>query len=146
LGAALARHLVTHHAVRHLVLVSRQGPDAPQAPALITELTELGAHVQVVACDVADRASLAQLIAQIPTNCPLTAVIHTAGVLDDGVLTRLSSQHLDTVFGPKVDGARNLHELTRHMPLTMFVLFSSAAGILGSPGQANYAAANSYLD
>jgi acyl transferase domain-containing protein/NADP-dependent 3-hydroxy acid dehydrogenase YdfG len=146
LGAVLARHLVTQHGVRRLVLLSRRGPDTPGASALITELTDLGAHAQVIACDVADRHALAQVIAQIPAQHPLTGVIHTAGVLDDGVLTTLTSQHVDTVFGPKVDGALNLHELTQHTTLTMFVLFSSVAGILGSPGQANYAAANSFLD
>ena len=95
---------------------------------------------------MADRHALAQVIAQIPAPHPLTGVIHAAGVLDDGVLTTLTSQHVDTVFGAKVDGALNLHELTRDTTLNMFVLFSSAAGIVGSPGQANYAAANAFLD
>ncbi|MGB6162063.1 MAG: type I polyketide synthase, partial [Pseudonocardiaceae bacterium] len=146
LGAALARHLVTQHGVRRLVLLSRRGPDTPGASALITELTDLGAHAQVIACDVADRHALAQVIAQIPAPHPLTGVIHAAGVLDDGVLTTLTPQNVDTVFSSKVDGALNLHKLTQHTTLNMFVLFSSVAGILGSPGQANYAAANSFLD
>ncbi|MBW0010513.1 MAG: SDR family NAD(P)-dependent oxidoreductase, partial [Pseudonocardiales bacterium] len=146
LGASLARHLVTRHGVRRLLLLSRRGPDTPSAGALITELTGLGAQAQVIACDVADRHALAQVIAHIPAQHPLTGVIHTAGVLDDGVLTTLTQHHIDTVFDPKVNGALNLHDLTRDTELTMFVLFSSAAGLLGSPGQGSYAAANAYLD
>jgi NADP-dependent 3-hydroxy acid dehydrogenase YdfG len=146
LGGALARHLVTQHGVRQLVLVSRRGVDGAGADALVTELTELGAQVRLVACDVADRHALAEVIAQVPAQHPLTGVIHTAGVLDDGVLTTLTPQHVDTVFRPKVDGALNLHALTRHINVALFVLFSSAAGVLGSPGQANYAAANAFLD
>jgi acyl transferase domain-containing protein len=146
LGGVLARHVVTQYGVRRLVLVSRRGPDATGAGALVAELTELGAQVRVVGCDVADRRALAEVIAGIPAEYPLTGVIHTAGVLDDGVLTALTPQRVDTVFGPKVDGALNLHHITRDMNLDMFVLFSSAAGVLGSPGQANYAAANAFLD
>ncbi|MGH3699982.1 MAG: type I polyketide synthase, partial [Pseudonocardiaceae bacterium] len=146
LGGVLARHLVAQHGVRRLVLVSRRGPDAPEAGAVVADLTELGAQVRVVGCDVADQRALTQVLAGISAAYPLTGVIHTAGVLDDGVLSALTPQRVDTVFGPKVDGALNLHHLTQDMNLDMFVLFSSAAGVLGSPGQANYAAANAFLD
>nr|ABB86410.1 GelC [Streptomyces hygroscopicus subsp. duamyceticus] len=146
LGALTARHLITHHHARHLLLVSRQGPDAPGATDLATELTELGAHVRIAACDTADRGQLAALLADIPADHPLTAVVHTAGTLDDALLTDLTPQRLDTVFRPKVDALTHLHDLTRDHDLTAFVIYSSATGTLGTPGQANYAAANTYAD
>nr|WP_239335129.1 type I polyketide synthase [Frankia sp. CiP3] len=146
LGAALARHLVTEHGVRHLLLTSRRGADAPGAGELHAELTGLGAAVTIHASDAADRASLAAVLAAIPAGHPLTAVIHTAGVIDDGVVESLTPQRVDGVLRPKIDAAWNLHELTAGSDLAAFVLFSSAAGILGSPGQGNYAAANTFLD
>ncbi|WUJ33209.1 type I polyketide synthase [Streptomyces sp. NBC_00386] len=146
LGAILARHLVERHGVRRLVLTSRRGPAAPAAAALSEELTAAGAHVQIAACDVTSRDAVAELIAAVPTEHPLTAVIHCAGVLDDGVVQTLTEDRLDAVLAPKVRGAWHLHELTEHLDLSAFVLFSSIAGVLGTPGQANYAAANAFLD
>ncbi|MEV0416099.1 type I polyketide synthase [Streptomyces sp. NPDC050448] len=142
LGAMTARHLVTAYGIRHLVLAGRRG----HAPELHDELTAMGASVTIAACDTADRAQLEALLRAIPAEHPLTAVVHSAGVLDDGVLTELTPERVDTVLRPKADAAFHLHELTRDLDLSAFVLFSSAAGVLGNPGQANYAAANAYLD
>ncbi|WP_344646449.1 SDR family NAD(P)-dependent oxidoreductase, partial [Streptomyces durmitorensis] len=146
LGALVARHLVTVHGVRHLVLTSRRGPDAPAARQLTADLTELGAGVRVVACDVADRAAVADLLNGIEAAHPLTGVVHLAGALDDTVVESLTPERIDAVLRPKADGAWHLHELTRELPLAAFVLFSSMAGTLGAAGQGNYAAANVFLD
>jgi polyketide synthase 12 len=145
-GSVLARHLVARHGVRHLVLVSRRGPDAPGAADLVGELEAAGARVQVAACDAADRAALAKVIADIPAQHRLSAVIHAAGVLDDAVVTSLTPERVDAVLRAKVDAAWNLHELTRDLDLSAFVMFSSMAGLVGSSGQGNYSAANSFLD
>ncbi|MCQ9134712.1 type I polyketide synthase, partial [Streptomyces hilarionis] len=146
LGALLAHHLVTRHGVRRLLLTSRRGPDAPGAAELADRLTEAGAHVTVAACDIADRGQLAALLADIPAEAPLTAVLHTAAALDDGLIESLTPERIRDVLRPKVTGALHLHELTRGLDLGAFVLFSSMAGTLGAPGQANYAAANTMLD
>ncbi|SFW75669.1 type I polyketide synthase [Amycolatopsis australiensis] len=146
LGTLVARHLVTARGMRRLVLTSRRGPAAEGAKELVEELTAWGADVTIAACDVADRDSLAALLAAVPAEHPLTAVVHTAGVLDDGVVSALTTRQLDTALRPKVDAAWHLHELTAGMDLAGFVVFSSLAGTFGGTGQANYAAANAFLD
>ncbi|WP_156746498.1 type I polyketide synthase, partial [Mycobacterium sp. E1715] len=145
-GSALARHVVRRHDARNLVLVSRRGLDAPGAAELVTELNAAGAQVQVVACDAADREALAKVIADIPVHRPLSGVIHAAGVLDDAVISSLTPERVASVLRAKVDAAWNLHELTRDLDVSAFVMFSSMAGLAGASGQANYAAANSFLD
>ncbi|MGW4378222.1 type I polyketide synthase, partial [Streptomyces albidoflavus] len=150
LGALVARHLVTRHGVRHLLLTSRRGPSAEGAEGLVDELAGLGAEAVVVACDAADREVLAALLATVPESRPLTGVIHAAGVTDDGVLGSLTGERLDTVLRPKIDAAWNLHELTRELAEdrqpAAFVLYSSLASVVGNAGQANYAAGNAFLD
>ncbi|MDL2082137.1 SDR family NAD(P)-dependent oxidoreductase [Streptomyces sp. GXMU-J15] len=146
LGALLARHLVTEHGARHLLLASRRGPDADGAGQLADELRALGAEVGIEAADLADREQAAALLSRVPGTHPLTAVVHAAGVLDDTVVEQLTPERLDAVLRPKLDAAVHLHELTRDLDLSAFVLFSSVAGTLGAPGQANYAAANAFLD
>jgi acyl transferase domain-containing protein/short-subunit dehydrogenase/acyl carrier protein len=146
LGALVARHLAERHGARHLLLVSRSGAAAEGAAGLEAELRELGVNVRIAACDASDRTALAGLLATIPSEHPLGAVVHCAGVLADGTVESLGDAQLERVFAPKVEAAWNLHELTADAELSAFVLFSSAAGTLGGPGQANYAAANVFLD
>uniref|UniRef100_UPI00082BE560 type I polyketide synthase n=1 Tax=Streptomyces hygroscopicus TaxID=1912 RepID=UPI00082BE560 len=146
LGGLFARHLVSAHGVRRLLLVSRRGAEAEGAEQLGADLTAAGATVTWAACDVADREALAATLAAVPAEHPLTAVVHTAGVLDDGVLGSLTPERVARVLRPKVDAALNLHELTRDHELSAFVLFSGAAAVFGAPGQGSYAAANSFLE
>ncbi|MBV6699447.1 SDR family NAD(P)-dependent oxidoreductase, partial [Kitasatospora aureofaciens] len=142
LGGLVARHLVATGRAERLVLVSRRGTEASGMPELVAELEQLGAEVTVAACDVADREELADVLKGVP----LTGVVHAAGIVDDGLATALVSERVESVMRPKADAAWNLHELTRDLDLDMFVLFSSIAGVWGNPGQANYAAGNTFLD
>ncbi len=146
LGALVARHLVVAHGVRSLLLVSRRGIEAQGAPELAGELEALGAHVTIAACDVSDREALEGALKLVPGDAPLNAVVHAAGVIDDGVIESLTPERIDRVLAPKLDAAWHLHELTKDLDLSAFVLFSSAAGALGGAGQGNYAAANAFLD
>ncbi|MFD0634932.1 SDR family NAD(P)-dependent oxidoreductase [Catenulispora yoronensis] len=149
LGALVARHLVTNHGVRSLLLLSRSGPAARGVSSLITDLAHLGARVRVIAADVSDHAALAAVLATATAadpGRPLRGVVHAAGVLDDGTFETLTPERLDTVMRVKADAAWTLHELTADLALTHFVLFSSAAAAFGAPGQGNYAAANAFLD
>ncbi|MFD5429301.1 SDR family NAD(P)-dependent oxidoreductase [Streptomyces sp. NPDC127084] len=146
LGSLVARHLVSEHGVRHLLLISRSGMAAEGAAELVAELSAAGAEVRVEACDVTDRDALAGLLAAIPADRPLRGVVHTAGVADNGVVGALTPDQLDYVLRPKADAAWHLHELTRDLPLTAFVLFSSSSCLVDGPGQGNYAAANLFLN
>ncbi len=146
LGRLVARHLVERHGIRSLILAGRRGPEAPGMEQLEAELRELGAAVRVVSCDVADYEQLSALLDSIPDETPLRGVVHAAATLEDGVIGSLTRERVDRVLAPKLDGAWNLHRLTEHLDLSAFVCFSSVMGVLGGPGQANYAAANTFLD
>ncbi|MEV8515467.1 type I polyketide synthase [Dactylosporangium sp. NPDC051484] len=146
LAGILARHLVARHGVRHLLLLGRRGAATAGVAELVADLTAAGAQVTVESCDVTDRAALDAALSRIPAQRPLTAVVHTAGVLDDGVLTDVTAQRLSGVLRPKVDGTWNLHEATLGTRLRAFVVYSSVAGIFGGPGQSAYAAANLAAD
>ncbi|WP_157877987.1 beta-ketoacyl reductase, partial [Streptomyces torulosus] len=143
LGRLVARHLVTRHGVRDLLLAARRGGDAPGMADLLTELTGLGATVRAEACDVTDRAALAALLDSAPD---LRAVVHTAGTVDDATLTALTPAQVDAVLPVKTEAVEHLHELTADRDLDAFVVFSSLAGTMGGAGQANYAAANAFAD
>ncbi|WP_405534562.1 SDR family NAD(P)-dependent oxidoreductase [Streptomyces sp. NBC_00075] len=146
LGALLARHLVAEHGVRRLLLTSRRGRQAPGADELAAELAGLGAEAVFAACDVSDPAAVAELLAAIPAAHPLRAVVHAAGVVDDGVVAALTPERLSGVLRPKADAAWHLHRATAQLDLKAFVLFSSVAGTYGTAGQASYAAGNAFLD
>nr|WP_245267038.1 type I polyketide synthase [Saccharomonospora piscinae] len=146
LGGQVARWLARMDTPPHLLLVSRRGEDAPGADDLRRELTDCGATVTIASCDAGDRAALAALLADIPEDRPLTAVVHTAAALDDGLIDSLEPAQLGRALHAKATAAWNLHELTEDLDLDAFVLFSSFGGIVGTPGQGNYAPANAYLD
>ncbi|MFH7598911.1 type I polyketide synthase, partial [Streptomyces racemochromogenes] len=146
LGALAARHLVARHGVRHLLLASRRGPQAEGVRELVDELGEQGATVSVVACDLSDREQAEALLASVPAEHPLTGVVHTAGVTDDGVIGMLTPERLARVFAPKVDAVRHLDELTRGLDLDAFVVYSSVSAVFMGAGSGSYAAANAFLD
>ncbi|MFE4600435.1 SDR family NAD(P)-dependent oxidoreductase [Kitasatospora indigofera] len=137
LGVLLARHLVARHGAPHVVLAGRRGVEPPGLRQ------ELGAALTVVACDAGDRGALRDLVASIPD---LRVVVHAAGVVDDAVVGSMTPEQIDRVLRAKADAGWHLHEATEHLDLRAFVLFSSASGVFGAPGQANYAAANAFLD
>ncbi len=146
IGALVARHLVEAGDARHLLLLSRRGGESEGAAELVAELERLGAAVAVTACDVSDRAQLERAIGSIDPENPLGAIVHSAGVVDDGTIESLDAERIAGVFAPKADAAWHLHELTEGHNIAQFVLFSSAAGLLGGAAQGNYAAANAFLD
>ncbi|MFH8983012.1 type I polyketide synthase [Streptomyces varsoviensis] len=146
LAGVVARHLVAAYGVRRLLVLSRRGAQSPGLGELVTELAEQGAETTVLACDVSERQELSEALATVPAEYPLRAVVHTAGALDDGLLETLTPERLRAVLRPKTDAVTHLHELTRGRDLSAFVVFSSAAGVLGSAGQCAYSAANAGLD
>ncbi|MGW1615781.1 SDR family NAD(P)-dependent oxidoreductase [Streptomyces sp. NPDC002285] len=144
-GRNIAR-VLAENGVPRLLLTSRQGAADPRATEVIAELTAFGAEAEVAACDVADETAVAGVLARFGDASPLRGVVHCAGVLADGVMAELTPDRLAHVLRPKVDGAAHLHRLTAGHPLGLFLLVSSAAGVVGNAGQANYAAANVFLD
>ncbi|MDG4533493.1 type I polyketide synthase [Streptomyces sp. AV19] len=145
LGRLMVRHLVTAHGIRHVVVVSRSGSTGDGVTEFAEELRAEGAELLVIAGDAADRAVLEGALASIPAERPLTAVVHMAGVLDDGVLTSLTPERADHVLRPKADAAWHLHELTAGTDVPL-VVFSSLSSVLGPAGQGSYAAANAFVD
>jgi acyl transferase domain-containing protein/acyl carrier protein len=145
LGLAMAKWL-TERGARHLALMGRSGPSASTAE-VVAGLEAGGAQVKVLQADVAEKDQVAAALAELEKDMPpLRGVIHAAGILDDGILLQQDSKRFESVMAPKVSGAWNLHELTSNAPLDFFVLFSSVAATLGTPGQGNYAAGNAFLD
>ncbi|HXS32744.1 MAG TPA: type I polyketide synthase [Solirubrobacterales bacterium] len=146
LGALVATHLVEEHGARNLLLPCVDEAEVSAAAKLKAKLEELGCEVRAELCDPADREQLRALLGSIAPEHPLAVVVHAARVLDDGILAALDPERLERVMRPKVDAAWNLHELTAELELSEFLLFSSSAGVIGGAGQANYAAANAFLD
>ncbi|WP_131626788.1 type I polyketide synthase, partial [Parafrankia sp. BMG5.11] len=145
LGREVARHLVAHHGVRHLVLTVGEAA-VVDTEELRTELAALGAQVRIAGCAAADRSALVEVLAGIPAEQPLTAVVHAVGEVAGGLLETLSADRLGYLLDARIAGAAILHELTRGLDLSAFVVFSSAAGVLGGAGYAGLAAAGSFLD
>ena len=146
LGGLMARHLLIEHGVAHVMLASRRGAEQDGAGELADELRALGSRITLVACDIADRDAVKALIGSVPDEYPLRGIVHAAGVSDDGTVDLSTSAQVDRVLAPKVDGALHLHELSSHLDLSAFVMFSSVLGTLGKAGSSDYAAANAFLD
>jgi acyl transferase domain-containing protein len=146
LGGLTARHLAATGRARQVVLASRSGPAAPGAAGLVAGIAAAGGMARVAVCDAADKDALAGLLGSVPPDCPLTGVVHTAGVIDDGMITSLTPARVAAVMRAKADAAWHLHELTRDADLAEFIVFSSAAATLGGAGQGSYNAANAFLD
>ncbi|KAK3395035.1 polyketide synthase [Podospora didyma] len=146
LGACVARWLASDHGVRDMVLTSRHGMEASGAEALVAELSRLGVRVTAMAGDIAEPDSISSIMAMFSKHRPLRGVVHAAGVADSGVLSSLTPGRCETTIAPKAYGAWLLHQATREMDLDLFLMFSSISGVLGMPGLANYAAANTFLD
>lgn len=146
LGAHVARWLARKHGVRDVVLTSRHGMETPGAKELVYELSAAEITVTVVASDIADATNVASIMASFTSARPLRGIVHAAGVSDSGVLSSLTPQRCEKTIAPKARGAWLLHEATKDVDLDFFVMFSSVSGVMGMPGLANYAAANSFLD
>ncbi|TNF92456.1 MAG: SDR family NAD(P)-dependent oxidoreductase, partial [Gammaproteobacteria bacterium] len=145
-GMQTARWLASKGA-KHLVLVGRSGASTPEAANTISELKALGVDIHVKQSDVTEMAQLSRVFADIKAELPpLRGVIHAAMVLDDGLIRNMDQDRIRNVMAPKVMGAWNLHCLTEKLPLDFFVVYSSATTAIGNPGQANYVAANIYLE
>ncbi|MBL8197234.1 MAG: SDR family NAD(P)-dependent oxidoreductase, partial [Blastocatellia bacterium] len=146
LGSLVAKHLVTKHGAKNLLLVSRRGLEAPGAIELEKELEQQGTEIEIVSCDISNYVALEEVIKSLSGDKPIVGVIHCSGVLDDGVVLEQNEERLAKVMSSKIDGAWNLHLLTKEKNLDFFVVFSSIAGVIGTLGQSNYAAANTFLD
>jgi len=145
-GMETARWLADHGA-RHLVLIGRRGAAEADAQELVRELTARGVRVLAEPCDIADRMQVERLFRRMRTSMPpLAGVMHEAMVLDDGLLANLDADRFRRVLAPKVTGTDNLEQVLRGTPLDYFVLFSSVTTLVGNPGQANYVAANAYME
>ena len=143
-GLATAAWMVEHGA-RHLVLMGRSQP-SKQAQVAIEAMQEVGAEVKIAKADVTHQEQVARVLADISPETPLRGIIHAANVYDDAVLLQLNQERFQKVMAPKVIGAWTLHTETLNTPLDFFVLFSSITSLVGNPGQANYVAANAFLD
>jgi acyl transferase domain-containing protein/NADPH:quinone reductase-like Zn-dependent oxidoreductase/acyl carrier protein len=145
-GLVLSQWMVERGA-RHLLLIGRSGVSSPAASEAVDVMTRAGANVKVAAIDIGSAEQLANVLKEAGDSMPpLRGVVHAAAVLDDGILLQQNRERFNVVMRPKIDGAWNLHQLTANCDVDFFVLFSSGASVLGSPGQANYVAANAFVD
>ena len=144
LGLQVAQWLIAK-GVKYLVLVGRNNPNE-KAQQIITELESQGATIEIAQADITNYESINNIVVETRNSTSLRGVIHAAGILDDGVLQNQTWEKFNKVLAPKVIGAWNLHQCTRSIDLDFFVMFSSIASLVGSPGQGNYAAANASLD